>query len=157
QIAPNNNYAQMLSNTNSMLQLSISQTIAAQASTNAHANGSGAAPSTMCDPLPPIELQRGVDGHVPPELQGDPRYQAWLRCRQGQAASQAPAATPPNGGNPFYAPSSVPVPGGNYPTPVVQYHLPLTATDFVPAAYGHPFLEQYLRSQPFNPQQQAGL
>lgn len=68
QVAPNNNYAQMLSSTDSMLQLSISQTIAAQASTKS-LSGSAAASGPACDPLPPVDLQRGVDGHVPPELQ----------------------------------------------------------------------------------------
>jgi hypothetical protein len=155
QIAPNNNYAQMLSKTNSMLQLSISQTIASQASTRAQSHSSGA---PMCDPLPPIDLQRGVDGHVPPELQGDPRYQAWLRCRQGQGASQTPAAAAsgtsrsgPNGS------ATARASAGNYPTPVVPAHLPITATDFRPAVNGHPFIEQYLGAQPFTPQQRAAV
>jgi hypothetical protein len=144
QIAPNNNYAQMLNNTNSMLQLSISQTIAAQAATRTpHSSG---APGPTCDPLPPVDLQRGVDGHVPPELQGDPRYQAWLRCHQGQVAPQSTAMTAVAGG-----------PGGRYPTPAVASHLPMTATDFRPAVYGHPLLEQYLGSQPFTPQQRAAV
>lgn len=156
QIAPNNNYAQMLSNTNSMLQLSISQTIAAQASTRGHTATSGTASTQTCDPLPPVDLQRGVDGHVPPELQGDPRYQAWLRCRQGQGAASAaapggPSRTGPGGSS--YATGS----GGNYPTPVVPYHMPMTATDFRPAVYGHPYIEQYLSAQPFTPQQRAAV
>ena len=149
QIAPNNNYAQMLTNTNAMMQLSLSQTIASQAATNARANASGTSRPT-CDPLPPPDLQRGVDGHVPPELQGDPRYQAWLRCRQGQGVPQASGGT-----NPLQA--SAGVSGGYYPTPVVQYHLPMTATDFTPVVQGHPILEQFLTSQPFTPQQRAQL
>jgi hypothetical protein len=44
----------------------------------------GGTPSNWCSPRPPVALQRGMDGHVPPELQGDPRYQAWLRCQQGR-------------------------------------------------------------------------
>ena len=144
QIAPNNNYAQMLNNTNSMLQLSISQTIAAQASTRA---GKSGAPSstTWCDPLPPADLQRGADGHVPPELQGDPRYQAWLHCHQGQASSRSATASAAGGT------------GGKYPTPVAASHLPMAATDFRPVVYGHPLLEQYLSSQPFNSQQRAAV
>jgi hypothetical protein len=144
QIVPNNNYAQMLNNTNAMLQLSISQTIAAQAATKA--GTSGAAASTMCDPLPPADLQRGADGHVPPQLQADPRYQAWLHCHQGQGAPQAHAAESIASG-----------PGGKYPTPVVASHLPMAATDFRPVVYGHPLLEQYLTSQPFTPQQRAAV
>ena len=38
----------------------------------------GGAP-TAASCMPPIDLQRGVDGHVPPELQGDPRYQEYLK------------------------------------------------------------------------------
>src|SRR5438128_2436142 len=38
--------------------------------------------------LPPFELQRGADGHVPPELQGDPRYQAYLRCSHGSSGAR---------------------------------------------------------------------
>jgi hypothetical protein len=145
QIAPNNNYAQMLNNTNAMLQLSISQTIAAQAATKPGASAAGA--STMCDPLPPVDLQRGADGHVPPQLQGDPRYQAWLRCHQGQAAPQATAAAASVAGGS----------GGRYPTPLVASHLPMAATDFRPVVYGHPLVEQYVTSQPFTPQQRSAV
>jgi hypothetical protein len=69
QIVPNNDYAQMIVTTTDMLQSSISETIHLQA------NSSGPPSSTWCSPLPPPDLMRGMDGHVPPELQSDPRYQ----------------------------------------------------------------------------------
>jgi hypothetical protein len=141
----------MLNNTNAMIQLSISQTIASQAATRGDSSSSGPASAPVCDPLPPYQLQRGMNGKVPPELQGDPRYQAWLRCHQRQSASHAPA-----GSNVARA-TSVTSSGGKYPTPVVSRHLPMTATDYTPPVHGHPFLEQYLNSQPFSPQQRAEL
>ena len=139
QIIPNNSYAQVLANSNALLQNSIGQTIARQAQTQRSGNSSGATPSTWCSPLPPPELQRGADGHVPPELQRDPRYQEWLRCRNGQNAPQAI------------------VQGSNYPTPIVAYHLPMTATDFTPALPGHPLVDQYLQSLPLTDEQRAGF
>jgi hypothetical protein len=76
QIVPNNSYSQMLDHTNTMLQDSLRQIIGSQARMN-----SSGAMSTGCFPLPPPDLMRGMDGHVPPELQSDPRYQEWLRCQ----------------------------------------------------------------------------
>jgi hypothetical protein len=143
QITPNNSYAQVLTNSNALLQNSISQAITAQARRSG--NSSGATPSTWCSPLPPPELQRGADGHVPPELQGDPRYQAWLQCKNGQNTPQANMQAQP--------PAYVNLPGSNYPTPPVAYHLPMAATDFTPALPGHPFVEQYLQSQPLTGEQ----
>jgi len=84
--------------------------------------GGAAAPAGPAPCLPPVDLQRGVDGHVPPELQGDPRYQAYLRCRQAhperdvRTMPQAPAAA--------------------------GAHLPITATDFVPPRPGHPLVDE---------------
>jgi hypothetical protein len=146
QIAPNNNYAQMLVNTNAMMQLSMSQTIAAQAATKGGSSSSGPPPG-WCDPMPPYQLQRGMKGEVPPELQGDPRYQAWLQCHQRQSAPQAKAA------DNVARPTGVSSSGGKYPTPVVSRHLPMTATDYTPSVHGHPFLDHYLNSQPLTPQQ----
>jgi hypothetical protein len=74
---PNNPYAAMIYNNNLRMQNWYSQTN----SMNGYAGGT---PSNYCSPRPPVALQRGMDGHVPPELQGDPRYQAWLRCQQGR-------------------------------------------------------------------------
>jgi hypothetical protein len=122
---PNNSYAQMLVTTNDMLQSSISQTIHLQA------NSSGSPPSTWCSPLPPSDLRRGMDGHVPPELQSDPRYQAWLGCQNRQSTHAPPTA--------------------------VARHLPMAATDFIPAVPGHPYVEQFLLSQPYTDEQRAAL
>lgn len=122
---PNNSYAQMLVTTNDMLQSSISQTIRLQA------NSAGSPPSTWSSPLPPSDLRRGMDGHVPPELQSDPRYQAWLRGQNTQSTHVAPAAG--------------------------AQHLPIAATDFIPPVPGHPYVEQFLRSQPYTDEQRAAL
>ena len=149
QIAPNNSYGAMLNYTNGLLQNSMSQIMASQAATKGASSSSGPSSQPVCDPLPPYQLQRGMDGHVPPELQGDPRYQAWLRCHQGQSAPQAPAV------NKVARAPGVTTSGGKYPTPVVSRHLPMTATDYTPPVHGHPFLEQYLSSQPFTPQQRV--
>jgi len=133
QIIPNNSYAQTLMNGNAMLQSSLGQIIATQGARNA----SGGAPSNYCSPLPPADLQRGADGHVPPELQGDPRYQAWLHCQGGQSA-------PPGNAQ-------------GYATPPVANHLPVTATDFTPAMPGHPFVDRFLQSQPLTGEQRGAL
>jgi hypothetical protein len=125
QIVPNNDYAQMIVTTTDMLQSSISETIHLQA------NSSGPPSSTWCSPLPPPDLMRGMDGHVPPELQSDPRYQTWLRCQNRQSTHAPPA--------------------------VVAQHLPMAATDFIPAVPGHPFVEQFLMSQPYTDEQRAAL
>lgn len=147
QIVPNNSYSQMLVNSNALLQGSISQMINART----HYGNSSGAPSNYCSPLPPADLQRGADGHVPPELQGDPRYQAWLHCGQGQNAQQA------NTQAPAQQQAQIPSTGGLWPTPIVARHLPMSATDFVPSASGHPFVEQLLASKPIPDEQRATL
>jgi hypothetical protein len=165
QIVPNNSYAQVLVNSNALLQNSISQTIASQAQTQRLGNSSGATPSTWCSPMPPADLQRGMDGHVPPQLQSDPRYQEWLHCQNRQNTPQANARTQAPGGpsasgwssGPSGMPAYANVQGSSYPTPVVAHHLPMTATDFTPALPGHPFIEQYLQSQPLTNEQRAAL
>ncbi len=102
------------------------------------ASGSGGnPPTTMC--LPPFDLQRGLDGHVPPELQGDPRYQAYLRCRQGQSGAQT---APPAPETPF-------LPAGR--------HLPISATDFVPVLRGHPVVEESIANLAITPEQRLQL
>jgi hypothetical protein len=150
QTVSNSNFGAMIGYTNGLMQNSISQIMASQAATKGGSSSSGPPPG-WCDPMPPYQLQRGMKGEVPPELQGDPRYQAWLRCHQGQSAPQATAA------NNVAPATRVTSSGGKYPTPVVSHHLPITATDFTPAVHGHPFLEQYLRSQPFTAGQRAEL
>ena len=86
--------------------------------------------------MPPFELQRGLDGHVPPELQGDPRYQEYLRCRQGQSGARTvPAAPSRQAGS----------------------HLPITATDFVPMQAGHPAVDQAIADLAITPEQRLQL
>jgi hypothetical protein len=148
QIVPNNSYSMMLNNTNAMLQLSISQTIAAQGQTKGYGTSRAPAPC-----LPPIELQRGVDGHVPPELQGDPRYQQYLRCRQGQPDQQYVAPTPPSG------PSASTAPPARYDpqVPAAQLHAPIFISDFVPATYGHPLIDQSIATMGLSFREQVSL
>lgn len=128
QIVPNNSYSAMIMSTNTMIQNSLSQMNTSQLHVQ-HSSGA------YCSPVPPADLMRGADGHVPPELQGDPRYQAWLRCQGGQNTPQAVV--------PAQAPAAI--------------HLPITATDFSPSPNGHPVVEQFLRSQPLNDAQRAAL
>jgi hypothetical protein len=116
-----NSYATMLQN-NAMWQSNLTRQMI-NLGGSPIGSGGGTAPAGPAPCLPPVDLQRGVDGHVPPELQGDPRYQAYLRCRNAhperdvRTMPQAPAAAP-------------------------GAHLPITATDFVPARPGHPFVDQ---------------
>jgi hypothetical protein len=98
----------------------------------------GGAP-TAASCMPPIDLQRGVDGHVPPELQGDPRYQEYLRCRQGNFGRQD-------------VPSS-----STSQAPTQTSHLPMKATDFVPATPGHPTIDQAIADLPMSPEQRKRL
>jgi hypothetical protein len=86
--------------------------------------------------MPPFELQRGFDGHVPPELQGDPRYQEYLRCRQGQSGART-------------ARSVAPLPASS--------HSPIEATDFVPAQAGHPVVDQAIADLAITPEQRLQL
>jgi len=118
--ADTNAYSTMLQN-NAMRQANLTQQMINLG--GAPIGSGGAASPAPC--LPPFELQRGVDGHVPPELQGDPRYQAYLRCRQ--AHPERDVRTMPQS------------PG---PAAAAVAHLPITATDFVPARPGHPFVDQ---------------
>ena len=117
--ADTNAYSTMLQN-NAMRQSNLTQQMI---NLGGAPIGGGAGGPAPC--LPPFELQRGVDGHVPPELQGDPRYQAYLRCRQ--AHPERDVRTMPQGAGPAAASVA---------------HLPITATDFVPARPGHPFVDQ---------------
>jgi hypothetical protein len=98
--------------------------------------GSGGAASTYC--MPPYELQRGADGHIPPELQGDPRYQEYLRCMQH---------------HPGYNPNATAVPAPqNVPSAVAQ-HQPINISDFAPVQPGHPVADQAMATMTVNPQQ----
>lgn len=130
-----NSYATMLQN-NAMRQANLTQQMI---NLGGRPTGSGGAAAGPAPCLPPFDLQRGVDGHVPPELQGDPRYQAYLRCRQ--AHPERDVATMPQ------APAASPV-----------AHLPITATDFVPPRPGHPFVDQAIAAMTaLTPEQRAQL
>ncbi len=102
--------------------------------------GGGARAFNPANCMPPADLQRGADGHVPAELQGDPRYQEYLRCKQG---------IPPN---------STGAPGPASATaPSQTSHLPITATDFVPARPGHPTIDQAISNMSITPEQRQQL
>jgi hypothetical protein len=88
QIVPNNPYAQVLVDTSRAINNFTGDIINSQPRTQ---NSSG----TWCSPLPPYELMRGMDGHVPPELQSDPRYQEWLRCQKSGTGAAPPQTMPP--------------------------------------------------------------
>ena len=120
--ADTNSYATMLQN-NAVRQANLTQQMINLGGAPLGSGGAGSGPAPC---LPPFELQRGADGHVPPELQGDPRYQAYLRCRQ--AHPERDVRTMPQG------PAAAPV--------APAAHLPITATDFVPVQPGHPFVDQ---------------
>lgn len=131
--ATNNSFATVIQN-NAMMQSNLTRQMINLGGVSSSGTSSGPAPC-----LPPFELQRGVNGVVPPELQGDPRYQQYLRCRQGQSNPQSVRSTPG-------APS----------LPIAQ-HLPLTATDFVPAHSGHPVVDQAITGMPIAPEQRRQL
>jgi hypothetical protein len=133
-LATNNSFAAVIQN-NAMMQSNLTRQMINLGGTSSSSASSGPAPC-----MPPFELQRGVDGHVPPELQGDPRYQAYLHCKQGQANPQSVGSTP-----------------GGSPSLLAGPHLPLTATDFVPAQHGHPVVDQAIAGMPIAPEQRRQL
>lgn len=118
--AQNNSFATVIQN-NGTMQSNLTKQMINLGGTSSGTSGTSTAPASC---MPPYELQRGPSGVVPPELQGDPRYQQYLRCRQGQSNPQ----------------SARPRPGA--PSFPAAQHLPLTATDFVPAQNGHPIVDQ---------------
>jgi hypothetical protein len=132
--AQNNSFAAVLQN-NGAMQANLTQQMINLNATRSQYSAKSTAPEPC---LPPYQLQRGMNGVVPPELQGDPRYQQYLRCRQGQA-------------NPQYLPST------SAPSLPVAQHLPITATDFVPAQYGHPLVDQAIANMPIAPQERLQL
>jgi hypothetical protein len=134
----NNSYATMLQNTGMWQANLTKQMINLGGKVVGSGAGGGPAPC-----MPPYELQRGADGHVPPELQGDPRYQEYLRCQRYQPG-------PPLDGRPAAAAPAVPAPAGGQ-------HLPITATDFVPAQPGHPVVDQAIVGMAITPQQRIQL
>jgi hypothetical protein len=131
----NNSYATMLQN-NAIRQSNLTQQmIDINRSRGTASGGNASVPNCM----PPYDLMRGTDAHVPVELQGDPRWQAYLRCMQGQPGAQnarpAQGATPLSGGP----------------------HLPISATDFVPARAGHPVVDQAMANLALTPEQRLQL
>ncbi|MEP6739604.1 MAG: hypothetical protein ABJA61_04455 [Caldimonas sp.] len=132
--AQNNSFATMIQN-NGMWQANLTkQMINLGGVTSSSRANSGPAPC-----FSPPELARGPSGIVPPALQGDPRYQAYLRCRQGQSD---PQRAPANSATPAFA-------GGQ--------HLPITATDFVPVQRGHPVVDQAIVNMSLTPEQRLQL
>ena len=131
--AQDNSFATVIQN-NSAMQSNLTKQMINLNGT--HSSGTSTAPPPC---MPPFELQRGPSGVVPPELQGDPRYQQYLRCRQGQA-------------NPQYVPPAA----GASSSPAAP-HLPITATDFVPAQFGHPVVDQAIANMPIDPKQRLQL
>jgi len=134
-LAQNNSYATMLQN-NGMWQANLTKQMINLGGTPTTGSGGNASPASC---MPPYELQRGVDGHVPPELQGDPRYQAYMRCRQGQASPQSVRAAP------------------GLPSLPAGPHLPISATDFVPVQQGHPVVDQAIANLTLTPEQRQQL
>ena len=92
-------------------------------------SSSSVGPASPASCMPPVDLQRGVDGHVPPALQGDPRYQEYLRCRQGES-------NPQNGRPTSASPASCMPPVDLQRG--VDGHVP-------PALQGDPRYQEYLR------------
>jgi hypothetical protein len=129
-VAQNNSFATVIQNNATMQSNLTKQMINLGGTSPSHGTSAGPA---AC--MPPVELARGPSGVVPPELQGDPRYQEYLRCRQGQSGPQN-------------ALSSQRAP----PLPLMQ-HLPLTATDFVPVEPGHPIIDQAIDNMPITPEE----
>jgi hypothetical protein len=133
----NNSYATMLQH-NAMWQANLTKQMI-NLGGKVVGSGAGGGPAPC---MPPYELQRGADGHVPPELQGDPRYQEYLRCQRLQPG-------PPLDGRPAAGPA--------VPAPAAAQHLPITATDFVPAQPGHPVVDQAIVGMAITPQQRIQL
>lgn len=131
----NNSYTTMLQN-NAIRQSNLTQQmININSSRGTASGGNPSVPNCM----PPYDLMRGTDAHVPPELQGDPRWQAYLRCMQGPPGAQS--ARPAQG--------ATPLPRGP--------HLPISATDFVPARPGHPAVDQAMADLTLTPEQRMQL
>lgn len=131
----NNSYSTMLQN-NAIRQSNLTQQmININGSRGTASGGNASVPNCM----PPYDLMRGTDAHVPVELQGDPRWQAYLRCMQAVPAAQ----------NVRPATGASALSGGP--------HLPISATDFVPARQGHPAVDQAMANLTLTPEQRLQL
>lgn len=133
-MAETNSFATVIQN-NAAMQANLTQQMINLGGATRSSGGSPGPASCM----PPVDLARGPNGIVPPALQGDPRYQQYLRCRQGQAS---PQNVPSN----LAAPS---LPAGR--------HLSLAATDFVPAQPGHPAVDQAINGMSITSEQRLQL
>jgi len=131
--AQNNSLATVIQN-NSSMQSALSNQMINLNGTNARSSVPNPA---NC--MPPVDLQRGADGHVPPQLQGDPRYQEYLRCRQGLSSPRSTAPTA--GASSFQA----------------GQHLPITLSDFVPVVQGHPVVDQAVANLQIGPDDRQRL
>jgi hypothetical protein len=125
--AQNNSFATVIQN-DATMQSNLTKQMINLGGISSSTSGTSSGPAPC---MPPYELQRGPSGVVPPQLQGDPRYQQYLRCRQGQANPQSVRTTP-----------------GAAPSFPAAQHLPLAATDFVPARNGHPIVDQAIADMP---------
>ncbi len=134
-VAQNNSYATMLQN-NAMWQANLTKQMINLGGSPTSGSGGNGSPAPC---MPPYDLQRGMDGHVPPELQGDPRYQAYLRCKQGGAGAQNVHAAPG-----VSSLSAAP-------------HLPISVTDYVPSQQGHPVVDQAIANLALSPEQRLQL
>ncbi|MEP6885567.1 MAG: DUF6683 family protein [Gammaproteobacteria bacterium] len=156
QITPNNMYSWTLEH-NSMLQSNL---------TNDMINLGGRPTSGSGDPicLPPFDLQRGPAGVIPPALQGDPRFQAYLHCRYGNVpitpamANAAPLPVPPAAGAVPPSNRAGPQAGASAaPATKSGRHYSLKATDFVPAQGGHPGVDRQVAAMPLSPDERVRL
>ena len=134
-VPPSNSFAAAIQN-NAVMQANLTRQMINMGGTSS--SGGGVQNPATC--MPPVDLQRGVNGQVPPQLQGDPRYQEYLQCKQGAAGGS-------QGANRTAA--SPAMQGGQ--------HLPLTATDFVPAGPGHPVVDQTIGSMALTDEQRVQL
>lgn len=125
--AQNNSLANIIQDNSAMHSALTKQMI------NLNGTHAGSSVPNPANCMPPADLQRGADGHVPPELQGDPRYQEYLRCRQGLSNTQSAA---PTAGAPAFP---------------AEQHLPITLSDFVPVFQGHPIVDQSIANLQISP------
>jgi hypothetical protein len=136
--AQNNSFATVIQN-NATMQSNLTKQMINLGGISSSTSGTSSGPASC---MPPYELQRGPSGVVPPQLQGDPRYQQYLRCKQGQANPANPQSVRSAPGMPSF-------PAGQ--------HLPLAATDFVPARNGHPIVDQAIADMPIALEQRRQL
>jgi hypothetical protein len=143
--AQNTSFSSMMEN-NMMRQQNFNNSINGYNSRLQNQSGGGAA-STPPTCVAPYDLIHGMAGLVPPQLQGDPRFQEYLRCRYGDVQITPAMANVnlliPVKPAPGYVPGS-PQSSANAAETPAAVHLPPGATDFVPAVYGHPNVDRQI-------------